>query len=301
MSGPAVVVTVAGAGGSSVRHLLAAPVRPGRVLACFPSAVYVEVPGAPPPRIVALVAADGLRLPGSLVIGTPSAARPFAAVRLAAEVGVGGCGVTVGALAVRVARWWAPLVPRPPVSRPALGAGVAALAVALRESGARLPPSLGAATVAFAIALATGDRTRALLAADAVLGRGPGLTPSGDDVLCGVLLALLHLAPGSAADVRSIGTEVAARAESRTTALSAALLAHAARGESLRQAIDVVDAASGHSDLDTALPALLRVGHTSGQDLALGLLTGAREAAHATHRPVEPDCRADTDPVGEPG
>ena len=110
---------------------------------------------------------------------------------------------------------------------------------------------------------------------DVLAGKGPGLTPSGDDVLIGYVaaLGLLH---GDWAAARAIA-ECAAR---RTTSLSATLLRHAAGGELPEPA---------HAFLERGDPApLLRFGHSSGRCLILGLsLGGVRESI-----PVAEEVRA---------
>lgn len=95
----------------------------------------------------------------------------------------------------------------------------------------------------------------------ALAGRGQGLTPAGDDVLCGYLagLVLWHQREREAA-------VIAAAAAARTTALSATLLRHAAAGELPGPAHALVAAGD---------PAPLRsFGHTSGQALMTGLALG---------------------------
>ena len=71
----------------------------------------------------------------------------------------------------------------------------------------------------------------------------------------------------------------AALAPVRTTALSAALLWHAARGECVDEVAAVAAALSGRLDVDAALRRLLDVGHTSGAALAAGLVLAAEAAA----------------------
>ena len=107
------------------------------------------------------------------------------------------------------------------------------------------------------------------------VGRGPGLTPYGDDVLAGWLVA--RWAAGSP------NTEVVdavRRLRTRTTALSATLLDCAARGETLPE-LSAWLRALGTSGERAAEAALLAVGATSGA----GLLAGAREALIPTHDP----------------
>jgi len=108
-----------------------------------------------------------------------------------------------------------------------------------------------------------------------LLGRGPGLTPSGDDVLAGYLVgAAAYDVP--AADVRRL---VESQADRRTTTLSAALLRHAAAGETIPQVSGLLDALAGRRPLDRALVDLHAVGHTSGAALASGVVAAARMAA----------------------
>lgn len=95
----------------------------------------------------------------------------------------------------------------------------------------------------------------------ALAGRGQGLTPAGDDLLCGYVagLVLWHRREREAA-------VIAAAAAARTTALSATLLRHAAAGELPGPAHALVTAGD---------PAPLRsFGHSSGQALMTGLVLG---------------------------
>ena len=114
-----------------------------------------------------------------------------------------------------------------------------------------------------------------------VLGRGPGLTPSGDDALAGALLVAhaVGAAPPFAAAVR-------ARLHA-TTAVSAALLDAAADGFAAGDVVSLVDAvlAGDEAAVAAALPAVLAIGHSSGRDLVTGV-AAAVEALHAIHQPL---------------
>jgi hypothetical protein len=92
-----------------------------------------------------------------------------------------------------------------------------------------------------------------------LLGRGSGLTPLGDDVLCGWLAARAALG----LPTEAVSAEVR-RLAHRTTVLSATLLECAARGEVVPQFADLLRGLVGPESL-------LGVGHTSGLGLALGL------------------------------
>lgn len=101
-----------------------------------------------------------------------------------------------------------------------------------------------------------------------LVGRGDGLTPLGDDLLCGWLA--LHRASG--VTTPEIDAAVLALLH-RTTLLSATLLDCALHGEVLPQFAAYV-AALGTPHEPTATAALAAVGHTSGA----GLLHGAHLA-----------------------
>jgi hypothetical protein len=117
---------------------------------------------------------------------------------------------------------------------------------------------------------------RALDPADVarLVGRGDGLTPLGDDVLCGWLA--LHRAAGRAtlvvdAALRSLLT--------RTTLLSATLLECALHGEVLPEFAAYV-ASIGSPDEPARATALAAVGHTSGAGLLYGALLALAELDH---------------------
>jgi len=102
-----------------------------------------------------------------------------------------------------------------------------------------------------------------------ILGLGPGLTPSGDDVIAGALaaLALSDALPATA-------DEIIVAAQARTTSLSATLISAAARGQVVPQVAHLLRAlAAGkrRTDINTLARRLFDVGATSGHDLALGL------------------------------
>jgi hypothetical protein len=236
-----------GAASTGVAALLAGPPRGGVVVGVHPSCAYVLVGS----ELVALETADALGLPCAVRLGVDRADAPLTGVRQGDGALVGDRALTVGALTVRVTRWWAPRLPR----RGAAGERLAEMAALLDAHPSPVPVD---ATVT------------------ELLGLGPGLTPAGDDVLAGLLVGLHHH-PG----LRDpLAWEATTLASSRTTALSTALLHHAARGHSVPAATDVADALAGHRpDLDAAVARLVAVGHSSGTALAHGLLRAARTVA----------------------
>ncbi len=124
---------------------------------------------------------------------------------------------------------------------------------ALREVSHK-PPTLDAAVAALA-------------------GWGPGLTPSGDDFLAGLMLAL-WARQGEAA--RPLCARIAAAAAPRTTRLSGAFLRAAAEGLADQRWHTLLHALAGSSDgaLETAAQAVLAFGASSGLDMLTGFLWG---------------------------
>lgn len=105
-------------------------------------------------------------------------------------------------------------------------------------------------------------------AADLLLGRGPGLTPEGDDLLAAVAGTLVVLG-GEGVDGL---VRVLAEAKGRTTALAATLLELAGRGLLAEPAGRLLDlSAEGERAWPSALRRLERVGHGSGRAYALGI------------------------------
>lgn len=128
---------------------------------------------------------------------------------------------------------------------------------------------------ALAAALQDGNETEAAERAACLLGFGPGLTPSGDDILLGLSAALaVENAPGaSLCHFRRAVTEQAARA---TNLISAAGIREAARGR-MRASIAAFVRALLHEDCESArrrLQQVLEIGSSSGADIAWGIVLG---------------------------
>jgi hypothetical protein len=140
----------------------------------------------------------------------------------------------------RVTRWWQP--PRPTGLVVTDPAPVAALATSTYD---RLDP-------------------------DRLVGSGPGLTPSGDDVLAGALVTARatgdpRLATWSAATRRALRRRT-------TTFVSRALLHDALAGWCVPELARLLVALARHpADLGAAAAALRAVGHSSGQSLLDGV------------------------------
>jgi hypothetical protein len=111
-----------------------------------------------------------------------------------------------------------------------------------------------------------------------LVGAGDGLTPYGDDVLCGWLA--IHRAAG----VATPAVDAAVRGLlHRTTLLSATLLDCALHGEVLPAFSSWVATLGTPREAD-ATAALEAVGHTSGRGLLAGARQGLAELTHALAR-----------------
>ncbi|MEW9549337.1 DUF2877 domain-containing protein [Nonomuraea sp. NPDC050783] len=264
-------VHVTGAASTAVRPVLEAPRRPARVLAAFPAGVYLEVRTELEPKVIAVITGEAVRLPNSVLL-----AGPLPRVEVGEEAWAGERGVELGALSLRVRRWWDPAPPLGPVDR----AGLEEAAAVLARPAEPAPGLPGNGVIAaLAAACGRGWLLGMATAAEQLVGLGPGLTPSGDDVLAGLLVTLRHLgaATGTGRAVWLAGwlaATVTFDARTRTTPLSATLLHCAARGEASPEVLAVLRGVAGHQALEPALRRLRHLGHTSGADLAQGVAIG---------------------------
>ena len=106
-------------------------------------------------------------------------------------------------------------------------------------------------------------------------GLGPGLTPSGDDLLAGLALGL-RAAQGSLQE--EVGRAISGATEGRTTDLARARVHHAVDGHADEYTDAVLRALVMDTDpgLDGAVTRMLGYGHTSGVDTLVGLVAGLR-------------------------
>jgi Protein of unknown function (DUF2877) len=264
------------------------------VLGVTRGALYLRI--CEPPGVLAVLSHDSVRLPCGLLLAATSAELPLTSLAppgsAAFVVGDGAVSWTgpAGPAVMRAVREWAP-------ARPAFGEVSASALAAVRSELARSAPrELGVDGRLLAdLAAAVSEPDASIAAAMSLLGRGPGLTPSGDDVLAGFLTG----AAAFGVEAAPLRKAIAALAPSRTTALSAALLWHAARGESIDEVAALAAVLTGrdpseishgcligavratpdrHPCADSAVSRLLSVGHSSGAALAHGLLAAAETA-----------------------
>ena len=284
--------TVPAAASSLTACLLAGASTTATVLAAYPFGLYLDVAGS----VLPVVTTDAVPLATALRLGGRAGSVDWS-VSAGDRVQVGEGRVVLPTVALVVARTWRPArVVRTSASRTSVATHMVLPVGAYRTSASR-----ASGEGAGAQWLADGIRD-AVRAADpephvrAVLGRGPGLTPSGDDALAGALLVCHGLGCGT----RLVGA-VRERLGA-TTAVSAALLTAAADGYAARPVVRFVDAvlAGDAGRVHAALPAVLDIGHSSGRDLLTGV--GAAVQALADGQPgavadEQPSSLADEQPA----
>lgn len=260
---------VSAVGSASLRtaRLLAGPVREGRVVHAGSDAVYLEVDD----HCVGVLSAHAVRVPIGVrtLLPTLPATEPGAPAQLGeGEVRLAGLTVQLGH------EFDATVGVLPAPSRRAAAAAliVEQAAPALDAVRGELPP--------LALDLLHDADPTAVVA---LLGRGSGLTPVGDDVLAGWLAVAAASEHPARADF-----EVAVRASAarRTTTLSAALLECACCGEALPEFQALVAGIAGDEPtlVRRSVTKLLGIGATSGAGLLLGAalaLTSPREEGAA--------------------
>jgi hypothetical protein len=106
---------------------------------------------------------------------------------------------------------------------------------------------------------------------ESLIGLGPGLTPSGDDLLCGVLVALHAFGQARVAD--TLWRRIAPLLTARTSSISAAHCTAAAAGQAHAAIHEVLRCVLQEpAMLGAALAGLNALGHSSGWDACAGLL-----------------------------
>jgi hypothetical protein len=261
--------------------LLAGPARPARVLGIVVGAVYLQIDPlgqaeSPdgldhPGGVVALLDSGAVQLPIGLVL--PQAAAALVPVSVAGSpvsrgpITLGWGAITLAGVRWPVLRWWNPGVPSLPLPPGSF-------------SPISIDPELGELRQGLA-ALAAGDGVGAV---HSLIGAGPGLTPAGDDVLCGALVALAAWAPDSPA--RRMLAAAVIEAAGRTTVVSAALLHSAVAGCAVPELIGLLSALSTADEpaITRTLDELGRVGATSGTAMAAGVVQQLRRLLDAGAR-----------------
>lgn len=272
-----------------VRDLLYGAPRAAHVIGAFATAIYLSVREHPAgyaasSRVLALLTNDAVRLPCGLVLGVSSSETWLPGLVDAGPIVVGDGALRSGTctvVGVRTVRTTVAVGGEP------VPAQVAELGLRLQATDRALS-GLPGVDVSTLLRQALQDRSGAQRASRELVGRGPGLTPAGDDVLAGFL---------AAAGALRLNTEplvgaVLARAIGRTPDLSAQLLRHAAAGEGPPQIQALLTALTSARPVQPALEEVLRIGHSSGHALA----SGVHAAAALAHDPTPNRCAEQASP-----
>lgn len=110
------------------------------------------------------------------------------------------------------------------------------------------------------------------------IGRGPGLTPSGDDLLLGIIAALWFAGAINAARMTAMRDALETAARRSTTAVSVEYLHYACQGMvigALRELLNALRTLDPSNVIEAA-NRLRRHGHTSGADCLLGAIVALR-------------------------
>ena len=286
----------------------------GAVLGAGDTAVWIDLDGF----VVVVTTREVPLLPNAIALPAGSGALGAAVAGSRGTARLVPGRVALGALQVT---WdpaappsWDPTVPVPArVSHAVLAARGAAILAALGSRGTPPPAAAqgslvrelarigmvtasdpeGAAGLALLFrAVGARDPEPAAAAVRALLGRGPGLTPEGDDLLAGVAGTLAVLGPaisppapagdrrphGRLPDAEPFGPLLAALRPppGRTTTLSATLLALALDRRLPEPAARLLDLGpAGERAWPAALTRLERLGHGSGRAYAAGIAATA--------------------------
>lgn len=253
-----------GAASPLTAGLLAGSPREARVLAGFPTAVYL---GADSHHdVIPVLTCDALMLPTAARLPLAASAVDFG-VEPGHTAMIGNSEIRLGAMTIRLVRAWRPSRVR--IRQLTATAGTLhRIADGFEAHG--LNATLAERTGAVLLAALLGDAAETGNQVRRLLGAGQGLTPSGDDALCAAALVLHGIAAAPAAAL--LGEALAAAWDS-TTSLSASLLAAARQGYAVPQVAGLLDSAlrgDAKACLTGAAP-VLAIGHSSGRDLMAGL------------------------------
>jgi hypothetical protein len=108
-----------------------------------------------------------------------------------------------------------------------------------------------------------------------LIGLGPGLTPSGDDFLCG-FIAAAYCKSNVRNNLLLEISQIILSGLTKTNAISATFLRCVIRGEVCSALYNFAKAIRGNVNLEETLKQLCTIGHSSGMDTATGFLYGLK-------------------------
>jgi hypothetical protein len=290
---------------TAIEPLLDIPTTRGSVQSVFPRAANLLLGG----QLLTLHARETPCAPNGIVLALRATQKPLASLQAGMAFLVERGVLSLPALNLRLSfqqsQPWSPRPPLAPASCPpgrlrdnlthltailaanAPPDGLAALALQLAETpetkGQHFTFLQKGAEAAQGLVEGAAHQQLPLLrqSASTLIGLGPGLTPSGDDVLVGFIAAMLLLSEAigqSAALYQHFSAEVLAIASQRTNKLSLTWMEYAGRGEVAEHLGRLFQALVLEKPrvLENAALEVLSSGATSGGDLLAGIILGGR-------------------------
>ena len=233
-----------------------------------------DVGKAPSRDILCDTSLHGLPLmPNGLLLDAQTGRFPFADLRAGMPVVLGAGWLTIEALGLTLecsgCERWNPQITRPArLDSTQLRANADLLAHYCQSQR----------PVATSVLAGSEDGEEILALAEKICGRGPGLTPGGDDFLAG-WLAVGWLLYGPQPDFLAICQRITEIARQRTHALSQCWLAYAAAGDVATPIGELLTTLNNpdHADLEHTATHVLALGATSGYDLIQGIIYGIKQ------------------------
>ncbi len=261
----------------------------GFVQSVFRAAANITFPGD---FILSLNALEVPRVPNSVQLSAPGGTPPFSSLRIGMPVLLGAQRLHIEALALSLdlthCTQWHPKIVRP---HPLNLASIEKNSAWLKQYVANLsgyPPGqaqgpyylsprqgvhLNQASCPYTLIQSSFTSIHDM--AQYLCGRGPGLTPSGDDILAGWMAAnwLLH---GAHPRLLMAYQDILSVAERQTHLLSQCWLRYAAQGYVAEPIGLLLQALTRENEreLTAAAEAVLALGATSGRDVIQGILLG---------------------------
>jgi len=144
------------------------------------------------------------------------------------------------------------------------------------NTGSLLSQRLGKPVMGLISSVESFDLQGATRAAEKMIGLGPGVTPSGDDILIGFLAGLWSTAEEDSMHLSFIHSfaDALRQLAKQTNEISRTYLYYAAQGQFSSSLSTLAEAIAMGRQVEQATQNAIRVGHSSGMDSVTGLLIG---------------------------
>ncbi len=139
------------------------------------------------------------------------------------------------------------------------------------------------------LAVKQGEPIEITSASRGIAGFGPGLTPSSDDMLIGLMISFIYAAhyyDWEKGKAEAINEAILKGAEGRTNQLSYEMMSYAAQGEVIKNIHQLMNSIYFNTEQSLYKSALevMNYGETSGADLLTGIYIGCKICANIKHK-----------------